>query len=77
MIAADNGTNVRLVPFLGPDDFDVRRMEIEELLSKSSIESIEVRRAVVRALCKLAESLPVLDLRSTEEILGDEGEGFL
>lgn len=51
--------------------------EIEELLSKSSIEPTVVRRAVVRALCRLADSLPVVDPRSTEEILNDEGEGFL
>ena len=60
-----------------PEDFDAPVAEIEELFSNSSIEPIEIRRAVVRALCKLADSLPVIDPRSTEEILSDEGEGFL
>lgn len=59
-----------------PKDFDAPMAEIEELFSNSSIEPIEIRRAVVRALCKLADSLPVIDPRSTEEILSDEGEGF-
>ena len=57
-------------------DFGAPITEIEELLSDTPDET-EIRRKVVRALCRLAASLPVLDARSTEEILSDEGEGFL
>jgi antitoxin (DNA-binding transcriptional repressor) of toxin-antitoxin stability system len=57
-------------------EFGAPMIEIEELLSGSPDET-EIRRKVVRALCRLVASLPVLDSRSSEEILSDEGEGFL
>lgn len=84
-ITQDQGASVRLevvsVPgerifgmdqgkFLVPDDFDAPMSLIEDLPIDPSLET-KIRREVVLALCRLADSLPVLDPRSPEEILRD------
>ena len=56
--------------FVVPDDFDAPMSLVEDLSCDRSLET-KVRREVVLALCRLADSLPVLDPRSPEEILRD------
>lgn len=88
LITRGNGVSLRLEPvfepgagerifgldqgkFVVPEDFD-SPMTFEDLLLDRPSET-KTRREVVLALCRLADSLPVLDLRSPEEILsGDD-----
>lgn len=90
VLTRDQGGSVRLDPvfelgervfgldqgkFLVPDDFDAPMTLIEDLSSDPSLET-KIRREVVLALCRLADSLPVLDPRSPEKILSDDDSGL-
>lgn len=90
VLTRDKGGSVRLEPvclpgerifgldrgkFVVPEDFDAPMTLIEDLPSDPSLEK-KIRREVVLALCRLADSLPVLDPRSPEEILSDDDSGL-
>ncbi|HSK80223.1 MAG TPA: hypothetical protein VLQ45_27460 [Thermoanaerobaculia bacterium] len=90
LITRDKGVSVRLEPvfepgerifgldqgkFVVPEDFDAPMTLIEDLPSDPTLEN-KIRREAVLALCRLADSLPILDPRSPEEILSDEDSGL-
>ena len=90
LLTRDHGVSVRLEPvfeprerifgldrgkFVVPEDFDAPMTLIEDLPSDPTLEN-KIRREAVLALCRLADSLSVLDPRSPEEILSDDDSGL-